>query len=783
MEKIDNVQLLDCTLRDGGYYNNWDFDQELVQVYLKSMEQASIDVIEIGFRSPPKKSFMGPYVYSLDDHLESLPLPENILIGVMINAKEYLKESDGPVVMINKLFQPCDKSPVGLVRIAINFDQVLEAEVLTSHLKELGYQVGLNMMQSHGKEELKYKQVARQIYEWGNVDVLYFADSLGNMNPSQIKFICNALKSGWQGPLGIHTHNNKDFALINSLTALDEGVTWCDATVTGMGRGAGNVSTETLLMEINSLGLHPGNAQTLTNCVEHFDALKQSHKWGPNPHYHYAANNSIHPTFVQTLLNDPRYKSEEINVILNSLAEKPSTSFNELALRNSVYRVETESKEGSWDATGWIEGRNVLFVGAGTSVKKYSHAIINYIKQHKPAVLFLNINEHIPASLGDGTIVAHEGRSLFDFSHYHKLGHPLIIPPALFKIGHDSNMRDLRVFNYGLTVQNGAFEIKATGCVLQWPLAFAYALAIATQAKANEIQMVGFDGYEANDPRQEEMNEVFAGYANNPDHLSLKSLTPTNYPIQQGSIFEPVLELNDFVVVIPARYHSSRFPGKPLADLCGKSLIRRVWDKCVQAVGKENVIVATEDQKILEHCQEQGMKATMTSSECLTGTDRVCEIARKIDREIIINVQGDEPLIDPKDILTVLEAARRNKGTIINGMCPIEEENDFRNPNVPKVVTSPDGRLLYMSRAPIPTGKKLEFKGAMRQVCIYAFPRKAILEFGRSMEKTKTEAIEDIEILRFLEMGYSVKMVQVKGSPVAVDTPEDLLRAEALLGI
>ena len=177
------------------------------------------------------------------------------------------------------------------------------------------------------------------------------------------------------------------------------------------------------------------------------------------------------------------------------------------------------------------------------------------------------------------------------------------------------------------------------------------------------------------------------------------------------------------------------------------------------------------------------MKATMTSSECLTGTDRVCEIARKIDREIIINVQGDEPLINPKDILTVLEAARRNKGTIINGMCSIEEENDFRNPNVPKVVTSPDGRLLYMSRAPIPTGKKLEFKGAMRQVCIYAFPKNVLREFGRKREKTRVENIEDIEILRFLELGHTVHMVEVKGSPVAVDTPEDLERAKKLINV
>ena len=195
------------------------------------------------------------------------------------------------------------------------------------------------------------------------------------------------------------------------------------------------------------------------------------------------------------------------------------------------------------------------------------------------------------------------------------------------------------------------------------------------------------------------------------------------------------------------------------------------------------MLVATDNELIHKHCLEQGIQVMMTSSECLTGTDRVCEVARKLEREIYINVQGDEPLIDPDDILTVLEAARKYLGSIVNGMCQIDEERDFRSPNVPKVVTAPDGRLLYMSRAPIPTGKNHEFKSAMRQVCIYAFPREAILEFGRCSEKTKIEAVEDIEILRFMEMGYPVRMVTVQGSPVAVDTPDDLERAISLLDV
>jgi 4-hydroxy 2-oxovalerate aldolase len=773
--------ILDCTLRDGGYYNNWDFGSDVVERYLRSMQAASVDVIEIGFRSLPKSSFMGPFLYSMDDYLEKLPLPRKALIGVMINAKEYLESANKPKGLINMLFQPAESSPVGLVRIAINFEKALEAKPLTNELKKLGYKVGLNMMQSHGKKKEQYEQMARQITKWGSVDVLYFADSLGNMHPADVSFIGSALQKYWTGHLGFHAHNNKGLALINSLTAFEEGITWCDSTIMGMGRGAGNTPTEALLMECSSGIFRSRNTQVLASCLKRFESLKQEYQWGPNLHYHFAAENNIHPTFVQFLLDKPNYKSGEAFAALESLAKKLSSSYSDNTLREVLYQTKNNETTGTWDATGWLEGRDVLLIGQGPSVKKYKNAIENYIQKHKPAVLFVNINPILSNKLGDGTILSYESWSIFNLKRYKKLGHPVIMPASQLISHYGSGLEDLNIYDYGLILQDDSFDFGPNECFLQWPLTSAYALAVVTQAKANKIFLVGFDGFDSNDPAQVEMNEVLATYNRLQNCLPLKSLTPTSYPIPQGSIFEPVIQLNDFIIIIPARYNSSRFPGKPLADLSGKSLIRRVWDRCVQAVGTEQVLVATDDEKIQTHCLEQGIQVMMTSNKCLTGTDRVYEVALQLERDFYINVQGDEPLIEPNDILAVIEKARRNKGEIINCMCSIEDEQDFRSTDVPKVVTSPEGRLLYISRAPIPTGKKHEFKEAMRQVCIYAFPKKAILEFGRQSEKTRVEGIEDIEILRFLEMGHLVRMIEVGGSAVAVDTPEDLERVRSLI--
>ncbi len=238
--------------------------------------------------------------------------------------------------------------------------------------------------------------------------------------------------------------------------------------------------------------------------------------------------------------------------------------------------------------------------------------------------------------------------------------------------------------------------------------------------------------------------------------------------------------MSDYLIVIPARYNSSRFPGKPLADIKGKSMIFRVWEKCLQVAKSKNILVATDDERIMSHCLKNSINAEMTSSECLTGTDRLFEIAKKKKHETYINVQGDEPLISPYDIETVISSSLKKPEFTFNAMCEIKNETDFRNPNIPKVVADKNRNLLYMSRAQIPSNKKLNFVRAMKQVCIYAFPRDILLSFGAQKEKTPLELIEDLEILRLIELGHTVKMVEVSGSSIAVDTKEDLEKVRLL---
>ena len=240
----------------------------------------------------------------------------------------------------------------------------------------------------------------------------------------------------------------------------------------------------------------------------------------------------------------------------------------------------------------------------------------------------------------------------------------------------------------------------------------------------------------------------------------------------------------DVTAIIPARYASSRFPGKPLAKICGVPMILQVFKRVAAAIPESQILIATDDPRIAEVCDAGGARTIMTPEECLTGTDRIWRAveAGNINSPIIVNIQGDEPLVQVQAIHAVIDAKQTTPDCVINAMSRIDEPDDVASENVPKVVTDERGHLAYMSRAPIPF---IQDSGAganhYRQVCIYAFSRSELNAFGSRSKKSRMEGPEDIEILRFLDIGIPVNMVEVASASVAVDAPEDIARVERIL--
>lgn len=237
--------------------------------------------------------------------------------------------------------------------------------------------------------------------------------------------------------------------------------------------------------------------------------------------------------------------------------------------------------------------------------------------------------------------------------------------------------------------------------------------------------------------------------------------------------------------VIPARYKSSRFPGKPLADICGKPMIWWVYQQCKKVDDFSEVYVATDDERIFEACQSLDIKAIMTSDTHKTGTDRIGEVARKISADLIVNIQGDEPLLEVSTIKAAIQPFYSNSDLqISNLMTKIKDPIEVVNFTVPKVITNKEGVGIYLTRsaAPYPKGS-LDYH-YYKQVCVYGFKPEALqfyCDYGIKYGKAKVEAVEDIEILRFIENGYKVQYIEVDSDTVAVDTPNDLEKVRAIV--
>tara|TARA_Y100000768_G_C23919163_1_gene653955 strand:- start:68 stop:820 length:753 start_codon:yes stop_codon:yes gene_type:complete len=238
---------------------------------------------------------------------------------------------------------------------------------------------------------------------------------------------------------------------------------------------------------------------------------------------------------------------------------------------------------------------------------------------------------------------------------------------------------------------------------------------------------------------------------------------------------------SNFIVVIPARFGSKRLPGKPLKKILGIPMVIRTSMQCLKVVKRSQLIVATDDRRIQKCCKKYSINSILTSKNCKTGTDRVAEVAKKIKVKNYINVQGDEPIFNPIDLKNMIKQAKKNRNKILLGYTKIENKINIGNKNIPKVVFDKNENLLYASRNPIPFVNLNKSCKSWRQVLVYSFPRVEVLKFYNMRKKTFLEEKEDIEILRFLEIGSKVKLVKMTNKSHPVDTMKDVHQVEKFL--
>jgi 4-hydroxy 2-oxovalerate aldolase len=509
------MKILDCTLRDGGYYTNWDFDWELVEVYLQSMNELPVDFIEIGYRSTPKVGYLGEYFYCPAYLISKIRELTDKKLAVLLNEKD-VGPDDAESVLT-----PCIED-IDLVRIAVKPDQFLRALELGKAVKSMGFDVSFNVMYmsdwTHHPELLdKFSKLD------GVIDLLYMVDSYGAVYPDQIKSLISEIRKRTSVPLGYHGHNNLELALINTLTAIDCGVDIVDGTIAGMGRGAGNLKTELLLSVLNSKGVLDFDYQPLSAILPYFTELNNQYNWGTSLPYIVAGANSIPQKQVMEWVTRRFYS-------LNSIIR---------ALSNQSKGIKDNKKLPELNLSTDYSYDSALIIGGGPNAVKHSDAISEWLKRNSnTAVVHASSKNASNYKSIDRKhhfcLVGNEGLRLESvFGNLDGLDAICILPPYPRKMG----------TYIPKMLEKNAFELTDITFSDLYPDAHtSIALQTVLELGVDKVFLTGYDGY-SSDRMTERKQELFREneylFANaKASGLSLYSITPTKYSgLEEASVY------------------------------------------------------------------------------------------------------------------------------------------------------------------------------------------------------------------------------------------------------
>lgn len=391
------TQILDCTIRDGGYINDWNFDPKMVRELYRNVSKSGVKFIEIGFRNMPDKTNVGPW-YSVTEELLA-----TVTDG--IQGSEIALMADVGKLDVDSV-PSADESHVALYRIATHKDQLSLAFKLCDEIKKKGYLTSLQLMGiiSYSNEELLQ---AIKIIKASEIDYIYFADSYGSMTPAEITYYCETLRTSGK-KVGFHAHNNMQLAFANTLEAIRNKADIVDATVFGMGRGAGNVPLEVLLAYLQKVtdSTHYNAMPVLDIADRYFTALMKEYHWGYQLPYMLSGIFKVHPTYARELVERHEYGMEDMVKALEEIREEAPVGFKKAVLDHVIEKKlvqETTSNEGLKEPFENVEkniqyvdrheGKDFLILATGPSLKNAQKDLQKFISQHDPVVIGTNYLE------------------------------------------------------------------------------------------------------------------------------------------------------------------------------------------------------------------------------------------------------------------------------------------------------------------------------------------------------------------------------------------------------
>lgn len=504
------IQVLDCTLRDGGYYTNWDFEENLTKNYFESMEKLPVQYIEIGYRSLLSNDYKGEYNFCPDYVISRARkyMPSK-KIGVILNEKEIRVED------LDRLLGSC-KGKLDFIRMAVDPSNLGRAKVTAAEIRNMGFEVGFNVMYM-SKWTSQYPDFINSLLSLnGVVDSFAMVDSFGSMMPEQISQITKAVKSVLKCKIGFHGHNNIELAFANTLAAIDAGCDIVDATITGMGRGAGNLRTELLLSYLSSNKGLEIDFNSLSTTVADFERLKEKYRWGTNLPYMVSGFNSLPQKDVMDWVTRRFYSINSILQALNNMKDKKG---------DNLKLPQFNAERRHFDLA--------VIIGGGPSGASAAYAVKQLIKkQNNRSVCLIHASSKNAGYYNDIDIpqyfclVGNEGHRLEKvFADFNLECISCVLPPYPRKMGTyiPEKLKD-KSFELASVTFSDLYQDSHT----------ALALQTALEISANTIYIAGYDGYDGLIGENERMltqeNEyLLARAVNENPEKEIATITATKY--------------------------------------------------------------------------------------------------------------------------------------------------------------------------------------------------------------------------------------------------------------
>ena len=753
---MNKINILDCTLRDGGYVNDWNFSNKDIKRTISKLLKSNIEIIECGFldqNNGKESDFTRFKSYEvLENLVNDLTLNENQLLVAMVEFGKY------DLTTLPKITKD---SKVTGIRFSFRRSDYKVAIKQVEVLKEKGYKIFIQPIttESYSQEEL---EDIIQIVNSLNPYAFYIVDTAGSMYNDNFEILKDKIEKSLNKDikLGFHSHNNLQLSYaiaIDFINSVKSREIIIDSSVYGMGRGAGNLNTELLADFLNKKYNKNYEIENILELIDsYFYALYKVNQWGYSLAHFLSASYSVHPNYASYLLDTKRLSINEIKTILEQIPNKNVYEYSK-TLIEELYFMHNSSKQKLIKEPNIDTNKKILLLGSGQNIKSKT----DELKEKRDEYLIISLN-HKPDFITPD----------FYFFNSQKRYDEFFETIEKYSIISSSNLEVNT--NYTLDYK----ELSTINDNFQNDISAIMMINYFKNKGLKNIYLAGIDGFKLdleNYSYSEEDKLVDENSINELNSSIAKSIEILSKDIKIEFITETIFKTYSkprVIGVIPARYASTRLPAKPLADICGLPMIVHTMKRAMMCEDLDDIIVATDDKRIFDVVEKYGGKAMMTDENHIDGIFRMQEISTKIEGDIYISINGDEPLLDFKDITKSLNGLIDNKNIDASLLViPYNERNNFSNI---KIVLNKNDEVLYTSRSDIPSDARVEKQAMWKGYYLVSFSKRILDKFVYEMKSSELNERESLNENKLLEYGYKIKAIKTDTNALSVDTKEDL---------